>query len=210
MILHSIDTNPRKTPRQERSKQTVAVIMEAVAQVLIRHGYENTTTARVAERAGTSVGSLYQYFPNKEALVAALVEEHADKILVEMRIAIVETQHVTLADGLRAMIRAAADAHLSNPALHKVLSEQVPHVGKHGLEMEVHRKVAGFVETLLHEHADEIMASIDFTVASVVIETAVEALMHKAVIDRGELLAGSVFEDHALQLVTGYLGILNA
>src|SRR3546814_9174202 len=68
------DTNPRKLPRQERSKATVEAILIAATQVLIEDGYERATTARVAERAGVSVGSLYQYFPNKEALVGTLVE----------------------------------------------------------------------------------------------------------------------------------------
>ncbi|WP_054569520.1 TetR/AcrR family transcriptional regulator [Frankia sp. R43] len=66
----------RKRPAQERSRRTVEAILEAAAQLLATKGYRATTTNHVAERAGVSIGSLYQYFPNKDALVAALVEEH--------------------------------------------------------------------------------------------------------------------------------------
>ena len=67
----------RKEPKQARSRETVDVILEAAAQVFERHGYAETTTDQVAERAGVSVGSVYQYFPSKDALLAALVKRFA-------------------------------------------------------------------------------------------------------------------------------------
>src|ERR1700704_3271428 len=69
-------TTPRKRPRQHRSKATVDAILEATARVLIKHGFDGLTTNAAAAAAGVSIGSLYQYFPNKEALVAALLEQH--------------------------------------------------------------------------------------------------------------------------------------
>lgn len=69
------DVEPRKTPRQARSEQTGAVILEAATRVLERDGAAAFNTNRVAERAGLSVGSLYQYFPNKAALLFALQEK---------------------------------------------------------------------------------------------------------------------------------------
>jgi len=59
-------TTPRKLPQQDRSKVTVEAILTAAAHILTEHGYDNTSTNRIAERAGVSIGSLYQYFPNKE------------------------------------------------------------------------------------------------------------------------------------------------
>lgn len=61
--------DPRRKPRQSRSRATVDAILQATAQVLVRDGYQKATTNRIAERAGVSVGTLYQYFPNKDALV---------------------------------------------------------------------------------------------------------------------------------------------
>jgi AcrR family transcriptional regulator len=62
----------RKTPRQARSLATVGIILDAAALVLVEEGYDRATTNRIAERAGVSIGSLYQYFPNRDALLGAL------------------------------------------------------------------------------------------------------------------------------------------
>jgi AcrR family transcriptional regulator len=69
---------PRKTPLQERSRNTVEVIVEAAARILTKEGAGALSTNRIAEVAGVSVGSLYQYFPNREAIVAALIERKFD------------------------------------------------------------------------------------------------------------------------------------
>jgi AcrR family transcriptional regulator len=69
---------PRKLPTQDRSKQLVDSLLSATAKILVRLGYEGLTTNRVAEEAGVSVGSLYQYFPNKESLIAALIQRWSD------------------------------------------------------------------------------------------------------------------------------------
>lgn len=66
----------RKPPRQVRSQVTVEAIVEASARVFVEEGFESATTNRIAEVAGVSVGSLYQYFPNKESLVRALLIRH--------------------------------------------------------------------------------------------------------------------------------------
>ncbi len=67
---------PRKPPIQKRSRETVEVILEAATQVFIQMRYSAGTTNRIAERAGVSIGSLYQYFPNKDAIPASLAERH--------------------------------------------------------------------------------------------------------------------------------------
>src|SRR6202167_6846461 len=73
-------TSPRKKPRQQRSQATVECILDATARVLCTTGYDRASTNRVAMAAGVSVGSLYQYFPSKEALVAALVDRHVEQM----------------------------------------------------------------------------------------------------------------------------------
>jgi AcrR family transcriptional regulator len=71
-----LELEPRKTPQQSRSVATVEAIHSATIQVLLRNGKEPLTTVRVAQRAGVSVGTLYQYFPNKQALLFAVLERH--------------------------------------------------------------------------------------------------------------------------------------
>ena len=76
----TVSIEPRKTPVQARSTVTVEAIQEATIQVLLQSGPERLTTTRVAERAGVSVGTLYQYYPNKQALLSAVLEQHLEKV----------------------------------------------------------------------------------------------------------------------------------
>ena len=73
--------NPRKKPQQRRSRVTIDTIFEATIQVLLANGLDRITTIQIAERAGVSVGSLYQYFPNKNALLAAVVKRHVGEVV---------------------------------------------------------------------------------------------------------------------------------
>lgn len=78
---------PRKTPRQARSAVTVEAIRTAAIQVLLAEGVARLTTTRVAERAGVSVGTMYQYFPHKEALLFALVKQQLEAVVLAMEAA---------------------------------------------------------------------------------------------------------------------------
>ncbi|MEH3034704.1 MAG: TetR/AcrR family transcriptional regulator [Aeromicrobium erythreum] len=78
------DPTLRKTPRQARSRDMVDRIVRAGRAVLVEQGWERATTNRVAERAGISPGSLYQYFPNKEAVLAAVIEQYSAEIADEL------------------------------------------------------------------------------------------------------------------------------
>jgi AcrR family transcriptional regulator len=83
----------RRVPRQARSQQTVDCILEAATRVFRREGFRGTTN-RVAAEAGVSIGSLYEYFPNKQALLAALAERHVALAEVEVATALVETKSI--------------------------------------------------------------------------------------------------------------------
>ena len=78
-MARKLQTNPRKSASQERSRSTVDALLEATTRILIKEGYDRASTNRIAEVAGVSIGSLYQYFPSKEALVAAVVDRHNKK-----------------------------------------------------------------------------------------------------------------------------------
>src|ERR1041384_3846674 len=77
-MQRQVRTTPRKRPRQDRSRATVDTILEATARVLVKRGFDGLTTNLVADAAGVSIGSLYQYFPNKAALVGALIENNVE------------------------------------------------------------------------------------------------------------------------------------
>ncbi|XOT97655.1 TetR/AcrR family transcriptional regulator, partial [Alcaligenes pakistanensis] len=81
----------RRIPRQSRSRALVEAILEATARVLSERGYAGTNTNVVAEVAGVSVGSVYQYFPNKDSLIAALHERHALQMNQAMESSLADT-----------------------------------------------------------------------------------------------------------------------
>src|SRR5262245_38954880 len=87
-------TSPRKNPMQSRSRATVDAILRAAGRAFADHGYDEVTTNLVAQIAGVSIGSLYQYYPSKDALVAALIEGHIDRMAkaVRTRLSEVATQ----------------------------------------------------------------------------------------------------------------------
>jgi AcrR family transcriptional regulator len=76
--------DPRKLPAQSRSTATVAAVLEAAARILELHGFEGYTTNAIAERAGVSIGSFYQYFPNKDAVTVALIEQETAVLLADI------------------------------------------------------------------------------------------------------------------------------
>jgi len=106
--------NPRKAPAQSRAVETVAVILEAAARILEERGFAGYTTNAVAERAGVSIGSLYQYFPGKDALTVALIERETASLLAGVAGLLNEPSFEARLGGL---IRAAVTHQMRRPAL---------------------------------------------------------------------------------------------
>ena len=89
---------PRKTPVQARSTASVDAILQATVQVLLQEGKMRLTTTRVAQRAGVSVGTLYQYFPNKRSLLGTLLQQHLDRVALAVEAACKAAHGSSLAD----------------------------------------------------------------------------------------------------------------
>jgi AcrR family transcriptional regulator len=118
---------PRKEPRQERARATVDAILTAAAQVFERSGYDRTTTDAIAERAGVSVGTLYQYFPTKDALLRKLVEHHIAAIVRALTPVILDSDASTdLTTFLSSLTQRYFGVRRKAPRLFQVLYEQAP------------------------------------------------------------------------------------
>ena len=180
-------TQPRKHPSQARSKATVDAILEATAAVLVSQGYQKATTNRIAEAAGVSVGSLYQYFPNKQALVAALIDRHADDMLEVVTSKLSDGARVSLPEAARDIVDSMIDAHRINPRLHKVLMEQVPSIGRMRRLREMSRNVEALVLASLEARVCEVRRA-NLAMCAFVLVRAVESLTYAAVLERPEYL----------------------
>src|SRR6185312_5011829 len=149
-------TKPRKAASQERSRATVDALVEATARILVRHGFDKASTNRIAEVAGVSVGSLYQYFPGKEALVAAVFERHQQEIMQTVRGELAEVLAQPVATAMRKLVAVAVKAHRVDPRLHRVLAEQIPRVGKLATLDAFNRDNYTLFRTYLERHRDEL------------------------------------------------------
>lgn len=191
----------RKRPRQERSTRLVACILEAAARVLARDGARKFTTARVAEVAGVSVGSLYQYFPNKEAILFRLQADEWDQTgaLLEKTLA---NPHEPPLDRLRSMVRAFFQSEWEEASLRTALGDAAalyrnsPEARKHTKTGRC-RALTFMKEALPEGPANELafVAAFVMTTVSVVGKRVSEEARSKAEVDAwalamGEMLCG--------------------
>lgn len=194
---------PRKLPKQHRARDTVDTILAATAHTLVRHGYEGASTNRIAERAGVSIGSVYQYYPSKDALVAAVQERHVRGMLATTERELERLAARPLREAAREMVRAMIAAHAVEPALHRVLMEQTPRVGRDRAATLEHR-FEELVLTYLQQHRDAIRPK-NLSLAAFIVVQVTEALTHAAVLDRPDLLTSDAFVDEVAELLVRYI-----
>jgi len=197
-------TSARKRPSQARSQVTVEAILDAAAQVFEARGYAAGTTNRIAQRAGVSIGSLYEYFPNKDAIVVALAERELERERQE----ILELLEGSKRDGLTGLLRRFVETvvafHARSPALHRILFEEAQH------PPETHACVLRFEETLAHALAGGLrtrrLRIDDADLAAHLIVQTTESLAHRFVLRGIHELDQAAFVDEVTRLLSRYLG----
>jgi AcrR family transcriptional regulator len=203
-MVKRIRTSPRKAPSQQRSKATVDAIVGAMTRVLIKEGWDAASTNRVAKEAGVSVGSLYQYFPSKEALVLAVMEGHALEMTARLQQRMLQLATAPLEEATTELVHLFIENHQHNPKLHKVLIQQVPRVGALAKLEELNRFYERLLASYMELHRDELEVT-DMSVSAYVLVQSVEALCHHAVMEREDLLNNGKLEEQIVRLVVGYL-----
>ncbi|GAB5487537.1 MAG: TetR/AcrR family transcriptional regulator [Parasphingorhabdus sp.] len=143
----------RKTPSQGRSKATVDAILTAAARILISSGYAKASTNRIAEVAGVSIGSLYEYFPGKEAIFAE-VRRREDQRLFELMMS--EPQPKSVEDMIRSTISVYLEFVQSNLDLHNALINEVPQFAVGQLELPIYKDYLPWLTEFLHSHNAEL------------------------------------------------------
>jgi AcrR family transcriptional regulator len=200
----AIPTNPRKSASQERSRATVEALLDATARILVREGYERASTNRIATVAGVSVGSLYQYFPNKESIVAALIARHNRQMLDLLRSSMDAVATLDLESAMRELIGAMVAAHRVDPELHRIFDEQIPRMGQPDEIEAINREVFAVVRAYLDLRRDEIEVH-DLDTATFICVTTVETLTHEAVLHFPDAIDPAALVEEVTRLVVGYL-----
>lgn len=188
-------TSTRREPRQQRSRQTVDAVLEAVRRVLKRQGADAITTNRVAEAAGVSIGSLYQYFPNKQAIYVALHDRHVD----DVRLTIEQTKSDCAGASLETfsceLVERLAKVHAEDDELHELISAAVP-ASADGFRNALQ---ATFTQVLSPERSSEDAGRRLFVLPQLVV-----ALVH-GVAHQKQALARGRATDEAIRTVAAYL-----
>ncbi len=197
---------PRKAPLQARSRETVRTILDAAAQVFAARGYAAGTTNHIALSAGVSIGSLYEYFPNKDALLVALMEDH----LRAGEALLAATAEETLAAGsdLRTVVgrfvQAMVALHARDRSLHRVLFEEAPLPRRVRMRLaDLEQQVASRVEAYLRLRPE--LSLRDPALAAAIIVQTVEGLTHKLVVHGDTATDLDAYVEEVVTLIVAYL-----
>jgi AcrR family transcriptional regulator len=165
---------PRKQPRQARSLATVSAIFEATIQVLVSDGPRRLTTTRVAERAGVSVGSMYQYFPHKQALFYALNERYLVRLAERIEATCLAQHGANLADMVEALVKTYWVAKTERPEVTRALYQSVAELDNEPLIAAFATRVDSATENMLLSSSDGSftdLATVTLTLLSTVFGT---------------------------------------
>ncbi|MGO8797939.1 MAG: TetR/AcrR family transcriptional regulator [Roseiarcus sp.] len=194
---------PRKHPVQARSEATVSALFEASIQVLLAVGYRKLTTTRVAERAGVSIGTLYQYFPNRQALINSVIERYLDEISSSIGRDCQSLNGCSLDEMSTGLVDAFIAAKWRRLDVARAMHEPLVDVGGAELVMAAATRVAGLVAGLLASCRDA--AFRDVLSLALFIVTACSSLLQAAVTDHTDSVQRGVLHDHMRAMVLGYL-----
>ena len=150
---------PRKTPVQARSAASVEAILEATIQVLLQHGRVKLTTTRVAERAGVSVGTLYQYFPNKSALLQALLRQKLNGVAAAVEKVGEEMRGAPLSEMAEALVTAFVAAKFKHPEASVALYAVAEDLEGKTIASEMQVRAVKAIASMLRSSSDKVIGN---------------------------------------------------
>jgi AcrR family transcriptional regulator len=176
-VSRPLPKRPRRKAKQERSRQTVEILLEAAARVLQQLGYARATTNRIAEAAGVSVGTLYEYFADKDAIFDALIQRQIEVLVAAVRSADLDPQ-APFGVTLERLLRLAMGAMPRGPAFLRAL-EQVPGSVLRRRLVRARAQVVDFVRQLLEARRRALRVT-DLDLAALIVVSAAEGITMNA------------------------------
>lgn len=196
----------RRTPKQARSKALVERILDAGARVFAEIGYTSGSTNRIAEEAEVSIGSLYSYFPDKDAIVAALVQRHIDDGIREIgeRLAVPDLLSMPLYERTRLFVEATVAIHQNDPVLHRVLFEEAPRSPEVVAALRTFERDTVQAVELLAAGDPEVRV-VDTSLAAYMTVVAIESITHRYVSAHPDGIDADALAGELTAMVVGYL-----
>ena len=193
----------RRQPKQRRSQQTVDAVLEAVIRLLKKYDFQAITTNRIAEIAGVSIGSVYQYFPNKRAIFMSLHDRHVREIDRVIGDTLLHQASSSLEEFIRAIVDAMIEAHLVHPELHHLLLNEVPHrPGKQlGFDVRLHNAF----RLAFASRQQAVKKGRDLDKITFIVTNMVDGLCHAAVLERPAVLSLTEAKEEVVRAVMAYL-----
>ena len=186
---------PRKKPTQERSQKTWEIVLEAAAQVFPKYGYEKTSTNLIAERAGLSVGTIYEYFPNKDVLLSELQSHWNDTCWEYVVNLPAQDPNLPLEESVRLMFQKWIGIFQLNPTLYAALLHELPTRGnKWKADARINERVQ-FVAAELEQHRDRFRNSNIALSCEILIRGVQAYLDHLVVVDPDRLNSNELIDD---------------
>jgi AcrR family transcriptional regulator len=203
MARHTARNPPRNQPQQARSRVTVAVILDAAIRILDREGLDALNTSHVAEVAGVSVGTLYQYFAHREAIMDALQRRELAAAMLERQLA--RTEPISDRELVRSIVGGLLELYQAAPALHRVLAVE-------GLRLSPPTQVLAFdqrsvarLKAALNLAGSRLRAT-NLEAAAFVLYQSVRATMLAYFLDTPPGLSEATLVDELTELCVRYLG----
>jgi AcrR family transcriptional regulator len=203
MKIIRTQTPVRRRPTQKRARQTVEAVLDAVARLVKREGVKAVTTNRIAEVAGVSIGSVYQYFPDKRAIYLALHRRHIEQIDHLVKTTLVEHANSSLQGLIRAIIEAMIEAHTPDSELYDLMFSEVPHRAEGTRDFSA--RLHGVFHLAIASRAHELKRDRDLNKIVFIVTHMVESLSHGAVLRRPPGISLSDAKDETVRAVMAYL-----
>jgi len=193
----------RRQPQQRRARETVEAVLEAVVRIVKRNGIKAVTTNRVAEVAGVSIGSVYQYFPDKRAMFVALHQRHIEEVDRLVNRTVVEHADAPVAELIWAITGALVDAHADDCEFSRVIFSQIPHRPEGTQDFAV--RLHGMFRLALASKNRELKRHGDLDKTVFIVTNMIDSLAHGVALRRPPRLSLAAAKEEAVRAIMAYL-----
>ncbi|WP_054814648.1 TetR/AcrR family transcriptional regulator [Nocardia arizonensis] len=193
----------RKAPRQQRSREMVRRIIDAGQRVLIAHGYDGASTNRIAEAAGISPGSLYQYFPNKDAIIGAVIDRYQSEVAERVRAHVLDNFTASPEVAVRQSISVLLEALGDHPGLLRAVIEQTPRLSVGDTVVDFEHQMVELTRTALTLRKVTRPGDADTETAAWLLVRIAEHLTVRYILDRPDI-PRETFIDSLTRMIVNY------